>query len=883
MGSAAAEKFAATYAFSLDPFQVTALDALERGESVLVAAPTGSGKTVVGEFAVWLSLQTGGKAFYTTPLKALSNQKFGDLIALHGADNVGLLTGDNSINGSAPVVVMTTEVLRNMIYERSELLADLRYVILDEVHYLQDRYRGAVWEEVIIHLPKDVKIVSLSATVSNAEEFAEWIQTLRGTTTTVIEEKRPIELEHHYLIDDKLHPMFVKTDGEMLPNPNIRKMEARRHPKSPSRGRRPPVYRGPRRSDLVELLDGEGMLPAIYFIFSRKGCAMAVVQCIRDGLSLTDSSERRRIREYAEMRCGSMESSDLVVLRYDEWVEALASGFASHHAGMIPAFKETVEELFQAGLVKVVFATETLSLGINMPARTVVIESLTKFSGEKHELLTPGQFTQLTGRAGRRGIDVMGHAVVPKQREVAFAQIAGLASTRTYQLVSSFQPSYNMATNLVRNYSKEQSSHLLNSSFAQYRTDKDVVVLERLIERNEGYIASYRERSACHLGSMSEYTQLRDEVSRLERAIDERAMARGREETRRVLLSARPGEVLVVPSGRARGRLLVLGSDHSKRGEPRILGLNASRRILRLGAADLSRPPKRAGRIQLAPKEMGGWSSPQSIKHETRRRLAGELSRIQISEVETDQPDNEEGEREAAEGRVRMESHPCHSCPDLARHWQWAERAQRLEKENASLDKRIRSRTETLSRRFEKVLDVLEGFGYVEGFSLTDKGAKLARIYNENDLLAAEVLDRGWLDGLEPAELASIVSTFVYESRGPVPIDGTLPTAASKRVYSRIVRLEDRMKHAEQKGGLELIRGTETGFVETAYRWCDGAPLEEMIDEDSPPGDFIRGCKQTIDLLQQLIQVAPDPYTSEALESAVDGLNRGVVAYAGSI
>ncbi|MGH2809381.1 MAG: DEAD/DEAH box helicase, partial [Actinomycetota bacterium] len=376
MTAALVERFAARYPFGFDDFQLEALHALVTGESVLVAAPTGSGKTVVGEFAVWLALHQGGKAFYTTPLKALSNQKFDDLCTVHGPESVGLLTGDNSINPQASAVVMTTEVLRNMIYERSELLNDLHYVILDEVHYLQDPYRGAVWEEVIIHLPLDVEIVCLSATVSNAEEFADWIQTVRGPTKAIIEEKRPVRLEHHYLIEGSLHPMFVEEDGHAAANPEVARIETRlMRPKTRKRSRRTsaPRRRRPYRSDVAELLESHSMLPAIYFIFSRKGCNAAVGECMRRRVDLTDDPEKARIVQYARAQTGYLPEGDLEVLGYWDWLEALSKGIAAHHAGLIPVFKETVEDLFQQGLVKIVFATETLSLGINMPARSVVI------------------------------------------------------------------------------------------------------------------------------------------------------------------------------------------------------------------------------------------------------------------------------------------------------------------------------------------------------------------------------------------------------------------------------------------------------------------------------------------------------------------------------
>lgn len=883
-------EFGARYPFGFDPFQQEALIALTRGESVLVAAPTGSGKTVIGEFGVWLALRDGGKAFYTTPLKALSNQKFGDLIALYGASDVGLLTGDNAINPEARVVVMTTEVLRNMIYERSPLLKDLRYVILDEVHYLQDRYRGAVWEEVIIHLPVDVKIVSLSATVSNAEEFAEWIQTLRGPTTAIIEESRPVKLEQHYMVNNRIYPMFVATGGEQMPNPEIRRVETRSERPKARRGRhhhQDRGRRGPRRTDVVDLLAAEKMLPAIYFIFSRKGCNAAVSQCVREGLDLTASDERRRIADHAEARCSYLAEEDLDVLGYDEWLQALKSGIAAHHAGLIPAFKETVEELFQAGLVKVVFATETLSLGINMPARSVVIESLYKFTGERHEILTPGEYTQLTGRAGRRGIDVVGHSVVPQQRDIPFMQIAGLASTRTYPLISSFQPSYNMATNLVRNYSRTEAEHLLNSSFAQYRADRDVVVLERLIERNEAYLASYREKMRCDRGDFADYWRMKEQVSALERSISRWAMTAGREQTRSVLELARAGQVLVVPSGKNRGPVAVLGQERSRRGEPRVLALTRTGRLVRLGSMDFPRAPRVVGHIQ----EMKGWgnmssfSTAKSLDHTLKRKIVHALERMDLpEEAFTPVPLPEEEEGSGLDlARQKMVGHPCHGCEDRDRHAQWAERAARLEKENDGLLKRVRRRTETLSRRFERVMGILEEYGYVDGFNLTQKGWMLARIYNENDLLVAEALAKGWLEDLNACELAAVASTFVFESRGPIELVGTLPTQAAKRVYGKIVRLGERVKRAESRSGVELTRGPESGFADVVYRWCGGASLEDVIDDDSTPGDFIRGCKQTIDLLKQMAEATSSPSLRAALEEAVDGVNRGVVAYTGLI
>ena len=480
----AVTEFAGQYPFELDDFQVEACRSLEDGSSVLVCAPTGAGKTVVGEFAISLGLAGGQKCYYTTPIKALSNQKYNDLVDRHGSDRVGLLTGDNSINATASVVVMTTEVLRNMLYVGSEALTGLGYVVMDEVHYLGDRFRGAVWEEVLIHLPDSVRLVALSATVSNAEEFGAWLVTVRGDTRVIVHEQRPVPLWQHVLVGSRLFDLFKDADptsatveGPADVNPELREYlsDRMRVWDVGTRGRvrrRGPGWRPPHRPDVVTRLDREGLLPLITFIFSRLGCDAAVRQCVLAGLWLTEPAERDEITALVEERTAGIPSEDLEVLGYWEWLDGLRRGVAAHHAGLIPAFKETVEELFVRGLVRAVFATETLALGINMPARCVLLERLTKFNGETHADITPGEYTQLTGRAGRRGIDIEGHAVVLWSPDIDLTRVAGLASTRTYPLRSSFRPSYNMAVNLVGQMGRSAARALLDASFAQFQADR---------------------------------------------------------------------------------------------------------------------------------------------------------------------------------------------------------------------------------------------------------------------------------------------------------------------------------------------------------------------------------------------------------------------------
>ena len=515
--------FIAQFDFGFDDFQIAACHAVEEGRGVLVAAPTGAGKTVVGEFAAFSSLARGKKCFYTTPIKALSNQKFHEFVERFGEDRVGLLTGDTNINSDAEIMVMTTEVLRNMLYANSSTLLNLGAVVMDEVHYLADKFRGAVWEEVLIHLMESVQVISLSATVSNAEEFGEWLGEVRGHTDVIVSEVRPIPLYQHVMIGNRLIDLFSEP-GRV--NPEILGLE-----RQALRRVRTPRHRGDRfgqdqdrlsRDQVIEKLQRENLLPAITFIFSRAGCDAAVKQCLQAGIKLTNAEERIEIMNTAASYTQNIAEEDLEVLGYREWLMALERGIAAHHAGLLPSFKAAVEDLFQRGLVKAVFATETLALGINMPARTVVLEKLTKWNGEGHVSITPGEYTQLTGRAGRRGIDIEGNAVVLWSPTVDSATAAGLASTRTYPLRSSFTPSYNMSINLIARFGRERARTSLESSFAQFQADRAVVGLVKQIRKNDLAASEQLESAVCHLGNFEEYASIRMEIKDTERLLSKR-------------------------------------------------------------------------------------------------------------------------------------------------------------------------------------------------------------------------------------------------------------------------------------------------------------------------------------------------------------------------
>jgi ATP-dependent RNA helicase HelY len=444
------QEFSAERGVVLDDFQVQAAKALIDGCSVLVAAPTGSGKTLVADFAAFIARPKGTTVIYTTPIKALSNQKFAEFCELYGEANVGLATGDRSIRPKAPIRIMTTEVLRNIIYAQPQSLDNVSHVILDEVHYISDRSRGAVWEEVIIQLPLEIDLVCLSATVSNAEEVAQWLTTVRGSTQAIIHETRSVPLTYWFSFRKRrqglqVMPLLSHSDAhDVSVHPDLYRVMRPR-----GRGSDQNAFLAPRRMDLIDYLEASGMIPAIFFIFSRAGCDSALHECFNSHASLTNATERKAIREICDRHLEGLSNDEFDALDYDIITHAMERGFAPHHAGLIPPLREAVEEAFVRGLVKVVFATETLAVGVNMPAKTVVIEKLTKFNGDHHDILTPGEFTQLTGRAGRRGIDVAGHAIVQWNRFIDFEQAAALASTRSYALRSSFRPTYNMAANLI--------------------------------------------------------------------------------------------------------------------------------------------------------------------------------------------------------------------------------------------------------------------------------------------------------------------------------------------------------------------------------------------------------------------------------------------------
>ncbi len=873
------DAFRLLYDFEFDDFQIQACRALEGGHGVLVAAPTGSGKTVVGEFAVHLALATGRKCFYTTPIKALSNQKYADLVSRYSAAQVGLLTGDNSINGEAPVVVMTTEVLRNMLYAGSLTLSGLGFVVLDEVHYLADKFRGAVWEEVIIQLPESVQVVALSATVSNAEEFGDWLEQVRGGTAVVVDEHRPVPLWQHILAGRQLLDLFTSTGAV---NPELRRLAAREGQAARSGGRRqsgpggraPDRLRRPTRPQVIDRLDAEGLLPAITFVFSRAGCDAAVQQCLLAGLRLTTPEEAAAITELVAARTAAIDEADLAVLGFSDWLAGLQRGIAAHHAGLLPTFKEVVEELFIAGMIRVVFATETLALGVNMPARTVVVERLDKWNGERHADLTAAEYTQLTGRAGRRGIDVEGHAVVLWQRGVDPLAVAGLAGTRTYPLNSSFRPTYNMAVNLVGQLGRARAAKLLDSSFAQFQADRSVVGLAK-------HAASLRRQIAglqvsCDLGDIEDYDELRRELSQLERSTARQRSA----EAVASLEKLRPGDIISVPGGRQAGVAVVL--QKGRLGDPHPLVLTAARhQVKRLTPADFPEPVNPIERIRIP-----AWFSPRSASD--RRDLASTVrNRLAGREI----PASPAGSGEGSDGgarddaaiaalRRRLRRHSCHDCPDLQLHLRDLVRRARLEREAADAERQVSGKSQVLARTFGRVCDALDRLGYIDGDAVTADGRRLAALYTELDLLAAECLRRGIWTGLGPAELAACVSALTFESRRPEDAESPrLPHGRAREVLADMADIWSELSAVEEENRLSFLRAPDLGLAWAVHAWARGTGLDKLVGGDIGAGDFVRAIRQLMDLLGQIAVADSGGDLAATARKAMDALNRGVVAY----
>jgi ATP-dependent RNA helicase HelY len=824
----------ASKAFEYDRFQLEAFKHIDAGRSVIVAAPTGSGKTTVAEHAIDRALGRRRRAFYTAPIKALSNQKFRDLTGRIGGSRVGLLTGDNAINPDADIVVMTTEILRNMLYEGRNL-DDLDVVVLDEVHYLEDSFRGPVWEEVILQLPQHVALVCLSATVSNTDEVGGWMESVRGETAVVVETTRPVALSNMYVVGDRrghrVHAIDTLVEGQpnpegprFDPDPRRGRGDRRNRPKSP--------WSIPNRLEVLDLLETRDLLPVIWFVFSRKGCDEAAITLERAGARFTNNDEAARIRVIAEEKLSGLPAADLAVLDTDAFVRRLERGIASHHAGLVPAVKEAVEVCFAEGLVRVVFATETLALGVNLPARSVVIDKLTKFTGEGHQALTPSQFTQLTGRAGRRGIDTHGVAVVPWSPFSQFEQVSSLAGSSTFRLRSAFRPTYNMSVNMLERHGADDARALLARSFAQYQADAKVSTLENRLARERQRVTEL-EAVVAELPPEPEVTITEDSADSIANAVSQ----------------LRPGDIVLDDDG---DRLAVLGVSWRKGGRARIRLVGETSREHRWDLGELERAPVTVGNIEL----------PFPMAPERADYRSDVATRLKRSGVKTNK-----------RARRRRGDDPRGSL-------------ERAKREVDALRRQARRDSASIARRFDAVCAVLRDRNHLADWTVTDSGELLRRVYHELDLLVAESIGAGIFDGLSAAELASVASCLTYEHRsaGPPP-EARFPSKTAFTRHRDMDRLARDIGRVERHHGVPESRLPDPGFAAIAHSWATGEDLGVILGavDDLTAGDFVRNVKQLIDLLRQIGMCASTPATASAARAAADSIHRGVVALSGSV
>jgi superfamily II RNA helicase len=866
------------FPFELDDFQQQAIAALEASKSVVVCAPTGSGKTLIGEYAIYRALAQGKRVFYTTPLKALSNQKLRDFRQQFGYERVGLLTGDLSLNREAPILVMTTEIFRNMLYgtrigEVGTSLTDVEAVVLDECHYMNDQQRGTVWEESIIYCPPTIQLVALSATVANSEELTDWIDQVHGPTELIYSDYRPIPLAHSFCAANGLFPLLDETGQGLHPNFKVRlKSQPRR-----GRGRekapreRPEV---PSISFVISQLQQRDMLPAIYFIFSRRGCDKAVMDL--QHLTLVTPTEQAALKQ----RIDAFTTDNPEAVRQGH-VEPLLRGVAAHHAGVLPAWKQLIEELFQAGFVKAVFATETLAAGINMPARTTVISSLSKRTDTGHRPLMASEFLQMSGRAGRRGLDIQGYVVTVQSRFEGVREAAHLATAKPDPLVSQFTPSYGMVLNLLQKHTLEEAKDLVERSFGRYLSTLSLKPEQRAIAQLEAEQEQLQAQTVdVDWELLSDYEKLQGRLKegrRLLKILQQQAEEKIASDLTLALTFAVSGTILSlkgkhVPVAEPLPAVLVaklqgsgqfpwltcLGMDNRWYvvSTADVVGLHAE--LSRISAVDHLNLPDQLQRLghHCSGDEATQWIAERLWELSQRHALTlstGDLA----TEVQ-------EQSQQVEAMLVLLEQHPAH-------RWQNRKRLYRLQERFLDLRSEISERQEQityLSRRhweeFLKLKEILQHFGCLEGTTPTEIGEAVAALRGDNELWLGMALLSGELEDLSAAQLAAAAEALVTEVSRPdlwtryeMPPDVEHALEGLRSLRRQLIK-EQYRRNLQIPVYLELEL---TGLVEA---WANGCDWQEVCSNTSlDEGDVVRILRRTVDFLAQLPHA---PYVSDELK-----------------
>src|SRR5438094_2104795 len=884
------ERFQARYPFPLDDFQVEACRAIAAGQSVIVSAPTGAGKTLVAEFAIQAALETGKRIAYTTPLKALSNQKFGDFTRAFGADAVGILTGDVKVNPHGRVLVMTTEILRNMFYGGG--LAELGWVVLDECHYMGDEGRGTVWEEIIVNAPANVRLVALSATVANVKEIADWISIVHRPIVPIYHPHRPVPLS--YVIADLA--------GEIHEVDRVRSGRARvvgDEPRGPDDRGRWYTRRVVHPTVLIEALEARGWLPTIYFIFSRVGCERAMQDVLTEGKSLLAPPQQREV----DTAIGELirESPTVAGSVLNQSVfEALRLGIGLHHAGILPSVKRLIEVLFERGLCKAVFATETMSLGIHMPARSVVLQGLTKRTDRGFRSLSHNELTQMAGRAGRRGIDPEGTCVVALDARDGLDDLLRVIDGSPEPIESQFKLGYgSVALLLSTGAPPDALRRRIESSFGQYQNLKRIREVEADVRTLEASLEELRRYPApCgDFQRIGRYRRARQEVDARRQALGRGGSKRGE----RTVAEAEPGRRVLVRRGGAPTLAMVLGI-HAIRGHRVLIDALLPHGVtVRVKSGVIKRvfwatPPLHVprdrgqdGRDRGRERHLA-WRDRERDGHDRDgrdrrgsdgrglRQLAAELERLSVAELI---------DRERAQGpEAALAAIECHRCP-----WGATARCDREWRELETVTERLGIRRRQLEQlrgaywqEFLRVVDVLEQFGAVRDRQVEEKGRLIASLRHDNELLVAEGVAHGVFNDVSGAEAAAVCSALIEEARSGDPALARAfmkKRTKLKRKLDQLMRVADTVHEAQRARHLRIPIAVHSGFMPAVFRWASGEDDWSAIVEEAfggHEGDLIRAMRRLIDLLRQLADSPEVPAeTGRLLAHASRVIDRGIV------
>ncbi len=835
-----------------DDFQNQAITAIAKGEDVLVCAPTGAGKTIVAEFGVELALAHGQKCIYTAPVKALSNQKYQDLVARLGANTVGLLTGDQTINRDGQILVVTTEVLRNILFQQDSFIFDVGYVVLDEVHYLADKSRGPVWEEIILQLPPHVCLISLSATIANIDEFSSWLHAIRGTTATVVTTERPVPLNE-----------YIYHKGKILPAPQAMALIARQ---SLPPGRNKSRIIASQRKTVLRTLGEQQLLPVIEFIFSRRGCDRAVQDLLDSNVIFTDKEQQKIIKNELKQLRREFNDEDARAIKFHFWAKALTRGFSAHHAGIFPAFKELTEKLMMQGLLQVVYATGTLSLGIDMPVRSVVLEDCIKFNGEDFSQISVTEYKQLIGRAGRRGKDSCGNAVIFSAGITHSELLAEYLAGEVEPLQSAFYPAYNTVINLVNNYGREQAREIMGTSFAQYQKNAELGEIAGRITRIKNLITleENRLRPLCFAGDLPNYLRLRQTAGRASKAQRRQARASYRQDITQSWKNVETGTLYAYARYQELEYGVALSAPNTK---DKYRFINIFGDVIWLRLTDLNSPLRKITALELP---FGRSFKQREVRMEFAENIFSTVAERVDLGIDRDLLFS--WDRFATKENTEIMAHGVHSCPDLKAHIRAGEEFLALEKQLSNLQFLTEKFSESVAKEYDKTLAVLTHIGYLQAEKMGLGADYLRGIHNEYDLLISLLLNEQIMMELKPAEFAGICAVFVSRNN----LSGTaLYTPALRDAAKALERNYEYLSDLELRYELELTPEPNYALVEAIHAWAAGADLATVLRRTRMDvGDFITLNRRLIDLLQQLVGIGKGTWVADSANQAITQLKR---------